>query len=102
MTSQVDEGNIIGTEIFDIPQYCEFEMLEMMTYQAMLRLFDILAPQLADLDNEPEHIEAKWAGKKYSSKDLKAMFNAWATLNESEKLRRTLAFGHYRIGNEFT
>jgi hypothetical protein len=53
MTSQVDEGNIIGTEIFDIPQYCEFEMLEIMTYQAMLRLFDILAPKLANLDNEP-------------------------------------------------
>ena len=35
MTSQVDEGNIIGTEIFDIPQYCEFEMLEIMTYQAI-------------------------------------------------------------------
>ena len=35
MTSQVDEGNIIGTEIFDILQYCEFEMLEIMTYQAI-------------------------------------------------------------------
>ena len=101
MKSQVDKGNIIGTEIFDIPQYCEFEMLEIMTYQAMLRLFDILAPKLANLDNEPELMEAKWAGKKYSSKDLKAMFNAWATLNTSEKLRRTHAFGHYQIGNEF-
>ena len=64
MTPQVDEGNIIGIEIFDIPQYCEFEMLEIMTYQAMLRLFDILALKLANLDNEPQHMEAEWAGKK--------------------------------------
>jgi len=32
MTPRVDEGAIIGTEIFDIPKYCEFEMLEIMTY----------------------------------------------------------------------
>ena len=71
MTPQVDEGNIIGTEIFDIPQYCEFEMLEIMTYQAMLRLFDILAPKLANLDNEPQHMEAEWAGKNTCQKTLR-------------------------------
>jgi hypothetical protein len=93
MTPRVDEGSIVGTEIFDIPKYCELEMLEIMAYQAMLRLFGFLAPKLADLDNELEPIEVKWAGRKYSSKDLKAMFSAWGVLKEAEQLRRTRAFG---------
>jgi methionyl-tRNA formyltransferase len=93
MTPRVDEGAIIGTEIFDVPKYCEFVMLEIMTYQAMLRLFGFLAPKLADLDNEIEPIEVKWAERKYTSKDLKAMFSAWAVLKEAEQLRRIHAFG---------
>jgi len=59
----------------------------------MPRLFGFLVPKLADLDNEPEPIVVKWAERKYSSKDLRAMFNAWALLKEAEQLRRTHAFG---------
>ncbi|MHA1598781.1 MAG: formyltransferase family protein [Alphaproteobacteria bacterium] len=93
MEAETDSGDIIGTETFDIPAGCDRQELEILAYQAILALFDKLAPELIDLDRELAAIDARWAGKTTTSADLEAMYQGWSVLDETERQRRSRAFG---------
>lgn len=93
MEKRVDEGAIVATDLFDVPGDCDHDRLEILSYQAVIRLFDRLAPRLVDLSRPLDEISVPWSGRKTTNADFNAMMSGWEALDETERARRRRAFG---------
>lgn len=95
MDKRVDEGAIIDVDWFDMPENpkLRFDELEILAYQAALRLFDRYASHLATDDQPLPASRETWSGNKHSKADVAAMKELPFDASEDEIRRRFRAFG---------
>ncbi len=93
MTDVIDGGEIIGTEFFAIGPNIDRFTLDSLAFEAVLRLFQQLSPQLTDLENEIAPSGEVWTGKAKTKKDFDKLCELPADLSESEFQRRYRAVG---------
>ena len=95
MEKRVDEGPIVAVDWFDVPDdpKLRYDQLEILAYQAALRLFRRFGPQLARSD-APLHVSAaRWTGAKRTKYDALLMKEPPQDASEEEIRRRFRAFG---------
>lgn len=63
MTARVDEGPIVGVEMFPIPQGASVASLEVMAYSRLSDLFQTLALPLATSSEPLAPLRVRWSGK---------------------------------------
>jgi methionyl-tRNA formyltransferase len=73
MTARVDEGPIVGVEMFSIPPGTSVASLEGMAYARLSYLFWSLANQLATCGKPLAPLPLSWSGKKTTRRDYAAM-----------------------------
>ena len=93
MAPKVDDGEIVGTNMFDVPAGITLPALECMAYAALLQLFVHFAPHLATNDNPLPSIQAKWGARRCTRRaaaairDMSASLPAASSCNTSMALR---------------
>jgi methionyl-tRNA formyltransferase len=92
ITERVDEGSIIGIEMFPVQPNIVRADLAQQTYLAVLRLFRRLAPVLAR-DPAPPVLPIKWGPEKSSRALFATMCNIPVDIEAGELRRRIAAFG---------
>lgn len=95
MERRVDEGGIVAVEWFDMPPdpKLRYDELEILAYQAALRLFHQYAPALARQEAPLPVSAAHWSGVKRTKHDALLMKDAPRGASEAEIRRRFRAFG---------
>ncbi|MEK9672329.1 MAG: formyltransferase family protein [Rhodospirillaceae bacterium] len=95
MERRVDEGVIVDVDWFDMPENpkLRYDELEVLAYQAALRLFDRYARHLATDDTPLPAADIAWSGKKRSKADVAAMRDLPTDTTEDEIRLRFRAFG---------
>ncbi len=73
MVARVDEGPIIGVEMFSIPPGASVASLEGMAYARLSYLFWSLAAKLATCSKPLAQLPLSWSGKKNTRRDYAAM-----------------------------
>jgi len=73
MAARVDEGPIVGVEMFSIPHGVSVVSLEGMTYARLSYLFWSLAAKLATCSQPLTPLPLNWSGKKTTRRDYAAM-----------------------------
>lgn len=93
MLRQVDAGPIVATEWFDVPQDCGRMHLATLAFEALVRMFDALAPALMNSDAPlPESGEA-WTGATRLRSEFDAQCRIEPGIGAAEYRRRYRAFG---------
>ena len=114
MTAEIDAGEIVGTDYFDIERDIDRFTLDGMAFQSVFRLFRLLAPKLTDLESNLTPNDETWRGKARRKKDFLQLCELPPGVTESEFSRRYRAagegpnhaltlslFGHrFRLSNE--
>lgn len=93
MAESVDSGAIVGVEWFRVSDGLRFVDLEILAYQALIRLFMGLAPQLAASDRPLERLDMDWAERATTNRDFERMRAIDETMSEAEIKLRFRAFG---------
>jgi methionyl-tRNA formyltransferase len=93
MVARVDEGPIVGVEMFSIPPGTSTVCLEGMTYARLAYLFWSLASQLATCSQPLARLPLNWSGKKYTRRDYAAMCDIAPDASRDELDRRIKLFG---------
>jgi methionyl-tRNA formyltransferase len=73
MAARVDEGPIVGLEMFSIPPGTSVASLEGMAYARLAWLFWSLARQLATSRRPLRRLAVSWSGRKHTRRDYEAM-----------------------------
>ena len=93
MEKKVDSGKIIDVESFSVEENLKYIDLEALVYQASLRQFSRLAPQLALADEALDVSDYEWSGTRTTHRDIEDMKKIVADLSEEEIFLRYRAFG---------
>jgi hypothetical protein len=93
MAARVDEGAIIGVEMFSIPPDTSVISLEGMAYARLCYLFWSLARKLATCSQPLAPLPLSWSGKKTTRRDYAVMCDIPADIPEDERDRRLKLFG---------
>ncbi|HEV7369364.1 hypothetical protein [Arenibaculum sp.] len=93
MAPRVDEGPVVGVELFDVPPDTDQLGLGDLAYQASVRLFGRLGPFLATSDAPLPHLPVSWTGRKTTSAEYEALREVTPDMPEEEFARRLRGFG---------
>lgn len=93
MVARVDEGPIVGIEMFSIPQGVSVASLEGMAYARLSYLFWTLAQPLATSSEPLAQLRVRWSGKKGTRRDYAEICNIPPDIPSSELNRRIKVFG---------
>jgi methionyl-tRNA formyltransferase len=93
MADRVDEGPIVGVEMFSIPPGASVASLEGMAYARISYLFWTLAKSLAT-DSEPlPHLPLRWSGTKTTRRDYAILCDVPLDIHPDELDHRIEVFG---------
>ena len=92
MVARVDEGPIVGVELFPIPPDISIAGLEGMAYARLCYLFWSLARSLACCSEPPAPLPIRWSGKKTTRRDYAAIGDIDLNISRDELDRRIKAF----------
>ena len=92
MLRQVDAGPIVGVEWFDMPPAPRLSELERLSFDAAVRLFMRLGPQLATSPVPLPRIDEQWSGWKSRQTDFDTMCALPLDIGADELDRRVRAF----------
>jgi len=93
MVARVDEGPIVGVEMFRMPPSASVAGLEAMAYARLAQLFWTLAKPLA-ISSEPlVKLPLNWSGKKNTRRDYAAICDIPLDISKDELDRRIKLFG---------
>jgi methionyl-tRNA formyltransferase len=98
MSARVDEGPIVGVEMFSIPHSTSVIGLEGMAYARLAYLFWSLAARLATCSQPLAPLPLSWSGKKITRRDVAAICGGVADIPNDEPDRRIKLFGGHRSG----
>ena len=93
MTQDIDAGEIVGTEIFEIPQDIDRFTLDSKSFEAIARLFSRLADQLADIGTPLPPSGEEWTGRARGKKDFSQLCHLPQDVDKIEFDRRYRAVG---------
>jgi methionyl-tRNA formyltransferase len=92
MVARVDEGPIVGVEMFPIPPEASVASLEGMTYARLSYLFWSLAQPLACCSEPLTQLPVRWSGTKTTRHDFAAIRGIALNISRNELDRRIEAF----------
>jgi hypothetical protein len=98
MAARVDEGPIVGVEMFSIPPGASVVSLEGMAYARLCYLFWLLAAELATSSQPLARLPLSWSGKKTTRRDYAAMCDMRQNIPRDELDRRIKLFGGHHFG----
>ncbi|MGB1875720.1 MAG: formyltransferase family protein [Rhodospirillaceae bacterium] len=93
MVARVEEGPIVAAEWFPVPEYCDLETLDTLSFKALVSLFGRLAKPLA---TDPSPLRTKgigWSGTKCSKTDCDVLCTVDASTSPAESEKRIRACG---------
>jgi hypothetical protein len=93
MAARVDEGPIVGVEMFPIPPDTSVASLEGMAYARLSYLFWTLAKPLAACSNRLPELPLRWSGKKSTRRDYAQICDIPLDISQDELDRRIEVFG---------
>jgi methionyl-tRNA formyltransferase len=93
MAARVDEGPIVGVEMFAIPPDTSVVSLEGMTYARLAWLFWRLAKPLALRGDRLPELGLRWSGRKTTRRDYAALCDIPLDIQRDELERRIELFG---------
>lgn len=93
MTAVVDAGPIIGAVEFDVPPGARHTWIKERAYDAMIRLFLLLAPRLATSPEPLPRVSAAWGPRRCTQKAAEALCTLPHDIDAAELQRRLHAFG---------
>jgi methionyl-tRNA formyltransferase len=93
MVARVDEGPIVGVEMFSIPPGTSVASLEGMAYARLSYLFWTLAKPLASYSERLPQLPVRWSGTKGTRRDYAALCNIPLDIQRDELERRIEVFG---------
>jgi methionyl-tRNA formyltransferase len=97
MTERVDDGPIVGVELFRVPTDLPVFGLEVLAYCCLARLFGRLANVLAIQPEPLQALPIRWSGQKSSRRTYAAMCDIPLDISKEDLDRRIKAFD----GNHF-
>lgn len=103
MSNEVDSGAIIAVDRFDIPAHANRELLDGMTYSALLAMFVRLVPQLISNEYQLAHANEQWSGPIRTRADFARLCQLPPNTDAAEFQRRYRAIGegpHHAISIE--
>jgi methionyl-tRNA formyltransferase len=92
MVARVDEGPIVGVEMFPIPPEASVAILEGMAYARLSYLFWSLAQPLACCSEPLAPLPVRWSGAKTTRRDYAAIRGIDLNISRDELDRRIRAF----------
>jgi hypothetical protein len=92
MVARVDEGPIVGVEMFPIPPDASVASLEGMAYARLSHLFWTLAQPLATRSEPLAQLPIRWSGTKSTRRDYEAIRGIALNISRDELDRRIKAF----------
>jgi methionyl-tRNA formyltransferase len=93
MVARVDEGPIVGVEIFSIPEGANVASLEGMAYARLSYLFWCLAKPLAICSEPLPELPLRWSGSKSTRRDYAALCDVPLDIERDELDHRIEVFG---------
>jgi methionyl-tRNA formyltransferase len=93
MAGRVDEGPIVGVEMFSIPPGASVAGLEGMAYARLSYLFWTLAKSLAACSEPLPQLNLRWSGKKSTRRDYADLCDVPLDIQRDELERRIEVFG---------
>ena len=93
MVDRVDEGPIVGVELFSIPRGASAASLEGMAYARLSYLFWRLAKPLAASSEPLPHLALGWSGRKSTRRDYAALCDLPSHIARDELDHRIEVFG---------
>jgi methionyl-tRNA formyltransferase len=93
MVDRVDEGPIVGVEMFSIPPGASVASLEGMAYARISYLFWTLAHSLATQSKGLPHLPMRWSGTKSTRRDYAALCDVPLDIHPDELDHRIDVFG---------
>jgi methionyl-tRNA formyltransferase len=93
MVARVDEGPIVGVEMFSIPPGASLATLEGMAYARLSYLFWTLAKPLATSSERLPQLPVRWSGTKSTRRDYAAFCDIPLDIQRDELHRRIEVFG---------
>jgi methionyl-tRNA formyltransferase len=93
MVSRVDEGPIVGVEMFSIPQGISAAGLEGMAYARLAHLFWTLAKPLATCGEQLPVMSLQWSGNKTTRRDYAMLCDIPLDITREELEHRIEVFG---------
>ena len=93
MVDRVDEGPIVGVEMFSIPPGASVASLEGMAYARISYLFWTLAKSLATQSEPLPHLPLRWSGTKSTRRDYAALCDVPLDIDPDELDHRIDVFG---------
>ena len=93
MVARVDEGPIVGVEMFSIPPSTSVASLEGMAYARLCHLFWTLAKPLARCSEPLPQLPMQWSGTKSTRRDYAALCEIPPDIQRDELDRRIEIFG---------
>lgn len=97
MVARVDEGPIVGAEMFPIPPDASVASLEGMTYARLSHLFWTLAQPLATRSEPLARLPIRWSGTKTTRRDYAAIRGIALNISRDELDRRIKAFNDRKV-----
>ncbi len=92
MRPRVDSGPILGVEWFDMPAVPRLAEVERLAFEACIRLWTRLGPDLATRPEALPATDAAWSGRKSSQADLDRLCSLPLDIDAQELDRRKRAF----------
>jgi methionyl-tRNA formyltransferase len=93
MVARVDEGPIVGVEMFSIPPGTSVASLEGMAYARLCLLFWTLAKPLASCSDRLPQLPVRWSGMKSTRRGYAALCDIPLDIQRDELERRIEVFG---------
>jgi methionyl-tRNA formyltransferase len=93
MATRVDEGPIVGVEMFAIPSGSSVSRLEGMAYARLAYLFWNLAKRLATSGEPLPELQVRWSGTKSTRRDYAELCDIPLNIQRDELERRIAIFG---------
>ena len=93
MVARVDEGPIVGVQMFSIPSGACVVSLEGMAYARLCQLFWTLAKPLATCDEALPQLPVRWSGTKRTRRDYAAICDIPLDIQREELDHRIEVFG---------
>jgi methionyl-tRNA formyltransferase len=93
MVARVDEGPIVGVEMFSVPPGASVASLEGMAYARLSYLFWTLAKSLATCSERLPHLPLRWSGTKSTRRDYAALCDVPLDIQRDELDHRIEVFG---------
>jgi hypothetical protein len=98
MVARVDEGPIVGVEMFSIPPGASVASLEGMAYARLSYLFWTLAKPLATRSDPLAQLPLRWSRTKNTRRDYAAICDIPLDIARDELDHRIRIFGNYDFG----